>query len=515
MKLKNLLEGLEYVEYKEGFLEDTEITSVTNDSRKVKVGSLFVAIKGYLQDGHDYIEMATNKGAAAVIVTEFREEAVLPQIKVVNSREALSVLSARIMDHPTRKLRMAGITATNGKTTTSYILDHIYSMAGYKTGLIGSVMIKVGERFVHSELTTPESSDLQLIFNEMVEEKVEKAVMEVSSSALELYRVHDVDFDIVAFNNFSREHIDQHGSLEKYYEAKSSLVRHAKEGSFAILNQDDEMTYGLRGETKAKVITFSTKDDTADLYCSELDLSSGRANFVLKIRQDIVGFEGVIEKGEYPVRLMVPGFHSVVNSLSAMAMALVEGVKIRDVIDAVETFGGVERRFQYIYDDKFIIIDDHFANMSNIDMTLESLVKLEYSKLHLVYAIRGNRGPTVNRENIITLLKWRDQLHLDEIIGTKSEEFVTSKDKVTEEELRVFNEELSKSDLRVTVYEELKEAIIQAIDQAQPGDVILLAGSQGMDHGARVALEYIYEKNGAEDKEKLFAPLKGRVSDMA
>lgn len=515
MKLKELIEGLSLEEIRGTMDEELEISSVTNDSRKIKEGSLFVAIKGYLADGHDYIIEAKRCGAVAFIVTEFQNHEDLIQIKVHNAREALSFLSAKLNDHPTRKLRMIGITATNGKTTTSYILDHIYTSAGYKTGLIGSVMIKVGDRFVHSELTTPESSDLQIIFNEMVNEQVEKAVMEVSSSALELYRVNDVDFDVVAFNNFSREHIDQHGSLEKYYEAKSSLVRNAKGGSFAILNRDDEMTYGLRGETKAKVITFSTKDERADLFCSDLDLSSGRARFMLKIRQDMVGLDGMIEKGEYTVQLRVPGFHSVVNSLSAMAMALVDGVRIQDVIRGAESFTGVERRFQYIYDDEFVIIDDHFANMSNIDMTLESLVKLKYNKLHLVYAIRGNRGPTVNRENIITLLKWRDKLHMDEIIGTKSVEFVTPKDTVTEEEMNVFHEELKKSDLTVTVMEDLKSSIEYAIDKADPGDVILLAGSQGMDYGARVALEYIFSQNPDKDKEKLFAPLVGRVSDMA
>jgi UDP-N-acetylmuramoyl-L-alanyl-D-glutamate--2,6-diaminopimelate ligase len=120
----------------------------------------------------------------------------------------------------------------------------------------------------------------------------------------------------------------------------------------------------------------------------------------------------------------------------------------------------------------------------------------------------------VNRENIMTLLNWRDKLHMDEIIGTGSEEFVTAKDKVTEEELSVFHEELKKSDLTVTMFDGLKESIRYAVDKAQPGDVILLAGSQGMDHGARVALEYIYEKDSSKDEERLFAPLKGRVSDM-
>ncbi len=513
MKLRVLIEDLKDIEIMGQMREDMEVNSVTNDSRKVKDGSLFVAIKGYLDDGHIYLEKAKAMGAVAAVVTEFNKTLDLLQIKVSNPREVLSSLSARVTDHPTKNLRMVGITGTNGKTTTSYILDHIYQVAGYKTGLIGSVVIKMGDEFKHSDLTTPESSDLHVIFGEMLKKKLDKVVMEVSSSALELYRVNDVDFDIVAFNNFSREHIDQHGSLEKYYEAKSSLVRKAKEGSFAILNRDDEVSYGLKDKTKASVITFSTLDEEAHIYCKNLDLSSGRAEFSLEITKDFQGLEGRISKGQYKVKLKMPGFHSVVNSLSALSIALVDGVPIEDAIRGISTFSGVERRFQYIYDEEFIIIDDHFANTSNIDMTLESLVKLDYKNLHLVYAIRGNRGPTVNRENIVTLLKWKDKLGLEEIIGTRSEEFVTAKDRVTKEEMEVFKEELSKSDLKVTLIDDLKSAIAYAIDQAGEGDVILLAGSQGMDYGARVALDHIKETRNPKDLEKLYAPLKGRVSD--
>jgi UDP-N-acetylmuramoyl-L-alanyl-D-glutamate--2,6-diaminopimelate ligase len=244
-----------------------------------------------------------------------------------------------------------------------------------------------------------------------------------------------------------------------------------------------------------------------------LDLSSGRGKFILNIRRDIIGLGKVVEKGEYPVSLKVPGFHSVVNALSAMAIALLDGVPVREVISAMENFGGVERRFQYIYDDEFIIIDDHFANMSNINMSLESIVKLDYQKLHLVYAVRGNRGTTVNRENIVTLLQWKDRLHMDEIIGTKSVEFVTAKDKVLDEEMEVFYEELEKSDLKITVIDELSGAIRYALDKAREGDIILLAGSQGMDYGARIALEYLGEKYPDKDMERLFAPLTDRVSD--
>lgn len=514
MNINVLLEGLNIKEVIGSIPEDLEVNSVTNDSRKVKEGSLFVAIKGYLEDGHLYMEKAKALGAVAAVVTKFNENLDMIQIKVDNTREVLSFLSAKISDYPTKSLRMVGITATNGKTTTSYILDHIYQVAGFKTGLIGSVVIKMDDEFEHSDLTTPESSDLHVLFQEMVKRRLDKVVMEVSSSALELYRVNDVDFDIVAFNNFSREHIDQHGSLEKYYEAKSSLIKKAKKEAYAILNRDDEVSYGLKDETKAKVITFSTKDEKAHVYCSNLDLSSGRAEFILQINKEFEGLEGKVAQGEYKVKLKMPGFHSVVNSLSALSIALVDGVSIEDAIKGISTFSGVERRFQYIYDQDFIIIDDHFANASNIDMTLESLVKLNYKKLHLVYAIRGNRGPTVNKENIVTLLKWKEKLGLEEIIGTSSQEFVTSKDQVTKEEMEVFKEELSKSDLKTTIIDELKPAIKYAIDQAEKGDVILLAGSQGMDHGARVALDYIKEIKNITDLDELYAPLQGRVSDM-
>ncbi len=513
MNLKELIEDLKGKEILGLMREDMEVNSVTNDSRKVKEGSLFVAIKGYQDDGHIYLEKAKAMGAVAAVVTEFNKKIDLLQIKVSNSREALSSLSARVTNYPTKSLRMVGITGTNGKTTTSYILDHIYKVAGFKTGLIGSVVIKLDDEFKHSDLTTPESSDLHVIFEEMLKRKLDKVIMEVSSSALELYRVNDVDFDIVAFNNFSREHIDQHGSLEKYYEAKSSLIRKAKEGAFAILNRDDEVSYGLKNQTKASVVTFSTLNEEAHIYGENLDLSSGRAEFILKITKDFAGLDCKVTKGEYKVKLKMPGFHSVVNSLSALSMALVDGVSIEDAIEGISTFSGVERRFQYIYDEDFIIIDDHFANTSNIDMTLESLVKLEYKKLHLVYAIRGNRGPTVNRENIVTLLKWKDKLGLKEIIGTSSSEFVTDKDRVTKEEMTVFKEELSKSELKVTLIDELKPAIAYAIDQAAKGDVILLAGSQGMDYGARLALDHIKDTRNPRDLEKLYAPLKGRVSD--
>lgn len=513
MKLKALIEDLKVNEILGQMRDDMDVNSVTNDSRKVKEGSLFVAIKGYLDDGHLYLEKAKAMGAVAAVVTEFNETLDLVQIRVSNPREVLSSLSAKVTNHPTKSLRMVGITGTNGKTTTSYILDHIYQVAGYRTGLIGSVVIKMGDEFKHSDLTTPESSDLHVIFGEMLKKKLDKVVMEVSSSALELYRVHDVDFDIVAFNNFSREHIDQHGSLEKYYEAKASLIKGAKEGAFAVLNRDDEVSYGLKDQTKASVITFSTVNEEAHVYCRNLDLSSGRAEFILEITKDFPVLEGRVFKGQYKIKLKMPGFHSVVNSLSALTIALIDGVSIEDAIMGIETFSGVERRFQYIYDEDFIIIDDHFANASNIDMTLESLVKLKYKKLHLVYAIRGNRGPTVNRENIITLLKWKDKLGLEEIIGTRSEEFVTAKDRVTKEEMEVFKGELSKSNLKITLIDDLKPAIAYALDQAVPGDVILLAGSQGMDYGARVALDHIKETRHPIDLEKLYAPLKGRVSD--
>ncbi|MBU8879944.1 UDP-N-acetylmuramyl-tripeptide synthetase [Bacillus sp. FJAT-29790] len=512
MKLEKLLHSIEV----QSVLNDKDINvyGLSYHSQKVSDGHLFVCIKGYKTDGHKYLSQAVANGAVAAVVEEFQDEIDIPQYLVKDSRIALAQLAAYYYEHPSEKMKMIGITATNGKTTTSYMTNAIFENEGYKTGLIGTVSIKIDDSVIPSELTTPESLDLQSYLKQMVDRNVSHVSMEVSSSALELHRVEKVDYDIVTLNNVSREHIDSHGSFEKYFEVKSSLIRNASENSFAVLNLDCPYSTSLINETKAQVITFGVESKEGHICCKDLDLTTGRAKFTFEILKSIKVDDSEYIPGEFDIELSVPGLHSVYNAMVAITVALLSGVSISTIQKTLKNFGGVERRFEFIFEDDIKIIDDHFANTGNINVTLQTLKYMEYKKLHLVYAIRGERGPTVNRENAEAIVSWASKLGFNEMIATKSVSHVTAKDKVTDEELQVFEEVMAEAGIKVDLYDELPDAIARALAKAEAGDLILLAGCQGMDHGAEIALYQLHELKDHYPKEKLFLPLRNRVSSQ-
>ena len=512
MYIEELLKDLKIIDTI-NYTEDMDIKGIAYHSDRVKSDYLYVAIKGYITDGHMYIKKAEENGASAIIVEDFMNSCNLPQFKVSNTRESLSIISDKFYNHPSKEMRLIGVTATNGKTTTTYMLNGIYEAAGYTTGLVGSVMNKVGESFVPSELTTPESLELQELFRRMRDEDIHKVLMEVSSSALELYRVNDVDFDIVSFNNFSREHIDQHGSFEKYWAAKSRLIIKAKVGSYALLNIDDENIKTLVDKTRAQVITYSTKSDKAMIYAKDIQLEKGRAKFRVVIKKAFKAFDKVIKEAEFDISLGIPGLHSLENSLVAALIALIDGIPINIIQKALYEFAGVERRFEYIYEKDFLIIDDHFANLKNINVSLETLSQIQCNKLHLIYAIRGNRGLTVNRENAEALVAWKDKLNLTEIIGTKSIGSVSIKDTVSKEEEEIFADIIKSAGIRLTLYDTLNDAIDYALKSTKDNDIVLLAGCQGMDKGAKIALDYIHQKKPNINLEELYKPLKSRATN--
>lgn len=510
MMLQELLSVLKVLETRN---ENSNLTiaQVAYHSKKVNPGDLFVCVRGYQTDGHKYLPQAVESGAVAAIVEEFNEELSIPQYKVESGREALAILANKYFNYPSKELKMIGITATNGKTTTSYIANAILENEGLKTGLIGTVAIKIDDETIPAELTTPESLDLQKYLRQMRDKQVTHCTMEVSSQSIEMDRIHGVTYDIVTLNNVSREHIDAHGTFEAYFEMKSRLIRHASEEALAILNLDDQYSASLVDKTKAKVVTFGVENQTADIVCQNLDLSTGRGKFNVVITKelDLQGHKFI--PGEFTVELAVPGLHTVYNSMVAIIIALANGVKVSTIQETLSSFKGVERRFEFIYEEDFKIIDDHFANVGNIDVTLETLNFMDYEKLHLVYAIRGNRGVTVNRENAETIVKWAKKLGLNEIIASKSKSIVTKKDEVSKEEEEVFLTVMKEANINVLLFEELDEAIAKGIGQAAKGDVILLAGCQGMDYGAEAALQYIEKNFKPANRQTLYLPLKTRI----
>ncbi|REJ09953.1 Mur ligase family protein [Halobacillus trueperi] len=512
-KLKELLSFINILESWND--RDLDIRGLAYNSRNVEQGDVFVCIKGFKTDGHRYVAEAVKKGAAAIVVEDYQsgwED--LPQYQVKDSRRALAALSDAFYNHPSNAMKTIGITATNGKTSTSFMTDAILEEHGLKTGLIGTVVVKFGDYSEPTKLTTPESLDLHHYFAQMRDQDVSHVTMEVSSSALDLSRVGSVDFDIVTLNNISREHIDLHGSFEEYFNSKASLIRNAGEDKWAILNLDDSYSASLIDETKANVLTFSVETGDGDLVCKDLDLSTGRAKFNVEIRKPFTVEGKTYEPQEFPIELSTPGYHSVYNSMVAITVGLLNKVPIPTIQAGLKAFGGVERRFEMVFEDDIKILDDHFANYGNINVTLNTLQQMEYSNLKLVYAIRGSRGITVNRENAKAIVEWAPKLGLTEVIATLSHSHVDEKDRVTEEELRVFQEMMEEAGIHVDLYKELDDAIHHALSEAEKDDVVLLAGCQGMDPGAKIALEQLNKKRPEMDEEKLFKPLKNRVAGI-
>lgn len=510
--LKQLLQPLDILEATSS--RDFSVTGLAYHSERVMPGHLFVCIKGYKTDGHRYLAQAAEKGAAAAVVEQIQNGIPIPQFRVANSRQALAALADHYYGHPSQKLKVIGVTATNGKTTTAFMTNAILEEHGLKTGLIGTVVVKIGGTIRPALLTTPESLDLHYLFDQMVEHGITHVAMEVSSSGLELFRAGNVDFDIVAINNISREHIDLHGSFEAYFNAKAKLIREAGPHQWAIFNLDCPEAANLVSQTQAKTITYGIKNSRADCLVRNLDLSTGRARFTVEIKNRSIAGQMATEPVRFDIELSVLGLHSVYNAMVAVLAGLLCGVPVETIQHALQNFRGVERRFELIFEDDIKVIDDHFANSGNIDVTLETLKFMEYRDLHLVYAIRGSRGVTVNRENAEALARWAPVLGLKKIIATTSISHVLEKDMVTKEEESVFRAVMAEAGLKTIIFPELPQAIAEGLAQTQPGDVLLLAGCQGMDHGARICLEQLKQQRPHLETEKLYKALRYRVAGM-
>lgn len=500
MKLEVLLPWMEIVESR-GKLPEV-IEGISYDSRQVKQGDLFFALPGTLVDGRTFIKDAKAAGATVAVVEEFTEDDI-PQVKVKNARLALALSSAAFFNHPSKELFVIGITATNGKTSTAFLLESIFKKAGKSVGMIGTVKISYAETLIPSVLTTPESYDLQKIMADMVKSGVEVVIMEVSSSAQEMHRIDGTDFQVVSFHNLSEEHIDQHGSFEAYVEAKSRIIREATPRTKVFLSVDDEEIKKLSSETRGEVTTLSFTGKPADVSLEELLVSDGRGEIRLRCSKKKSELTG---KGSLSLPLASPGYATAMNATTAAAIALTSGVSLSSIEEALEDFRGVERRFQLIHDGDFRILDDHFANPKNIDATMASLQELEVENLYIYYAIRGNRGVNLNRDVARQFSHWIKILKPALVVATKSVEDVGRKDEVSAEEEAVFTEEMRSQGLDVSVFETLREGMEQVVPRLRKGDVLLLAGCQGMDHGAQALLRCLKSQGTmCEDLERIVA----------
>ena len=454
MKLSTLVYHLGSMETDN--LCDVEITGITNDSRKVRPGYLYVAVKGYKADGHDFIKKSLESGAQAIVSEEkFSLDTNVPQIIVHNTRKALSSLSCCFYNNPSQKINLVGVTGTNGKTTTTFLIKSVIEQAGYVAGLIGTIKYQVGKKVITAKETTPESVELQRLIAEMVEAQMEFAVMEVSSHSAIQHRIEDIDFKTAVFTNITTEHMDYHKTFSNYMDAKAELFKNLKRDSFAVLNADDESSGYFADRTNAKILWYGIKND-ADIKAE----ICGESTSNTMIRLSCSG-------REIDVKIPFVGLHNVYNTLASAAGAISLGFELDVIKSGVETASVVPGRLENVPCDRgFKVVVDYAHTPHALETVLNALKNLVKGRILLVFGCGGDR----DREK-------RPQM--GRIADEKSDIFwLTNDNPRSEEPLNIIDDIKTgiKTGRSFHIQTNRHNAIAEALSEAKDDDLILIAG---------------------------------------
>jgi UDP-N-acetylmuramoyl-L-alanyl-D-glutamate--2,6-diaminopimelate ligase len=441
-------------------LLDRQITSLCYDSREASPGSLFVAIRGKVVDGHGFIEQAIDRGAIAIVSEEPGLTQRVTHIQVPDSRDALARLAAAFYSNPSKQLRMIGVTGTNGKTTTTYLIKHLLERAGQRTGLIGTVSYEIGERVLPASRTTPESLDLQSILAQCVDARCANVVMEVSSHALELERVDGIGFRVAIFTNLTQDHLDFHRGMKEYFEAKARLfagLRDAEgKGRTAVINVDDAYGQQLvaRFGRDLPITTFGM-GARADLRASNFKIEPTGTSYQLDI------------KGKsFLVRLPLIGRFNIYNSLAALAAIQALGLDVRAAVLALARAPQVPGRLEAVPARRQFQV---FVDYAHTDDALLNVIKtcrdLSPNRLIVVFGCGGNRDKSKR-----PLMGAAADQNADYSI-------ITSDNPRKEDPAQIIRDiETGFKSKRFESVLDRREAITRAIQLAQPRDIVLIAG---------------------------------------
>ncbi len=487
MILTDLLERLEY-EVVQGS-DVAEVTELTNDSRKVVPGSVFVCISGAVSDGHAYVKEVAEKGAAAVVVEKQVE---VPDsvtvIHVDDTRYALALMSAAYFGYPAEKLKVIGITGTKGKTTTTYMVKSILEGVGHKVGLIGTIEAVIGDKTIPASNTTPESYTIHKYFKDMVEAGCDSVVMEVSSQGLMLHRTAGIPFEIGIFTNLGEDHIgpNEHKDFEDYKRCKGILFTQCRLG---IANVDDRWFEDVFRHATCRTETFGFSE-IADLRATNVEHISKPG--YLGVRYHVGGLT------DFDVEIDIPGKFSVYNSLTAIAVCRHFDVPAEDIKKALKV-AKVKGRIEMVkVSDDFTFMIDYAHNAMSLESLLDTLRDYDPGRLVTVFGCGGNRSRTRRFE-------------MGEVSGRLADFTVITSDNPRFEEPQAIIDDIitgiEKTDGAYIAICDRKEAIRYAIEHGRAGDVIILAGKghetyqeiKGVkyDMDDRVLITEILEEQGA------------------
>lgn len=460
MKLKELLIGIENVKVR-GDVE-LEIKSIENNSQNVKPGSLFVAIKGFDFDGHEFVEEAIKNGATAVMLdmsADLKSIKLSKDMTVIlstNTRADLAKLACNFYKDPSRHFKLIGVTGTKGKTTTTYMIKSILEKAGHKVGLIGTIANYIGEEMIsESNRTTPESLELQELFYKMALEKVDFVVMEVSSQSLKMNRVDGSDFDMAVFTNFSKDHISlkEHSDMEDYFNSKLKLFQRVPKG---FANSDDFKCERLIYEAKNCDIKTYSVDNSSNLIAKDITITNSSVDFKVKLGQ----------KNER-MKVNIPGRYSVYNSLAAISVATSLGIDTETIKEGLANIV-IPGRNELVPNDKDLtIMIDYAHTPESLENILSSIKAYTQGRMICVFGCGGDR----DKEKRPQMGEVAGRLANFSIITSDNPRTEKPEDIIADIEAGMAK---TKGNYKTVV--DRKEAIKTAIDMANRRDIIILAG---------------------------------------
>ena len=474
MKLSELLAKSEY-EVVSGSL-DMEISDIIYDSRKIVKDCVFVCMVGANFDGHDFIEKAVEQGAAAVVVNRDMEITGITVIKVCDTRKALALMSGEYFGRPADHLKTIGITGTKGKTTTAFMIKAILEKANIKTGIIGTIGIIIGDEITKTSNTTPESYELHKAMKKMIDKGCKCAVMEVSSQALKLYRTYGINFDYGMFTNLSHDHIGgvEHATMEEYIECKSRLFSQCKVG---IVNADDKVTpVIIQNNTCEKIETFG--------FCNSAELKAKNEHLISDFGYIGVHFEteGAMDMS---LNVDIPGKFNVYNALCAIAVCRHFGVSEKDIYDGLNEVKVKGRVETVKVNGNYTLLIDYAHNAMSMENVLETLREYKPNRLITLFGAGGNRSKDRRYE-------------MGEISGKMSDLSVITEDNSRNEDvmdiIADIEKGLAKTDGKYIVIPDRTDAIRYCIENAQDGDIIVLAGKGHEDYQEKNGIRIHYDE---------------------
>ncbi len=457
MTLQEYLKDISYTTDLTG-LDQITITGVTNDSRQIKKGCIFVCIKGGKFDGHDAAAQAAAHGAAAVVAE--RDVGLPCQILVENSRSAYAILCANHFNNPSRRLKLIGTTGTNGKTTTTFLLKSILQAAGRKVGLMGTIHNEILDMELPAKYTTPDPYQLHAMLDRMAEAGCEYVVMEVSSHALDQHRLDGCEFEVGIFTNLTQDHLDYHKTMENYFAAKKRLFSMSRR---AVINVDDPHGCQLAEELGDKALTVSLDRNDADLTAKNITFDARGTSFIL------VG-KNMIER----IRIGQPGRFSVSNAMGAAGACLLLGLSTAEIAKGLRDCPGVAGRAEVLpCDEGYTIIRDYAHTADGLEKMISALKEYATGRVVTLFGCAGNRDRTKRAQMGEMAAKYSDFVIL------------TSDNPRDEDPIRIINDAkpgLDRYDTPYRIIPDRYEAISWALDNARPGDILLLAGKGHEDY---------------------------------